>query len=81
LRDVRKRHFLHRKKLFARDIMSTRPFSITEGHSKEDIFKVLSVLNIDYIPCVTEDKEYLGMLNLKRLIKDMSVTQKVYKIR
>jgi len=81
LRDVRKRHFLHRKKLYARDIMSTQPFSIAEGHSKEDIFKALSVLNIDYIPYVTKERKYLGMLNLSRLIKDMSVTQKVYKIR
>ncbi len=80
-RDVRKRHFMHRKKLYARDIMSTEPFSISQGHSKEDIFKALTVLNIDYVPYVDENKKYIGMLNLNRLIKDMSVTQKVYKIR
>jgi len=81
LRDVRKRHFMHRKKLYAKDIMSSDPFCIAKGHSKEDIFKALTVLNIDYVPYVDEDKRYIGMLNLKRLIKDMSVTQKVYQIR
>ena len=81
LRDIRKRHFMHRKKLYAIDIMSAEPFSISQGHSKEDIFKALTVLNIGYVPYVDENKKYIGMLNLNRLIKDMSFTQKIYKIK
>ncbi len=81
LRDIRKKNFMHRKKLYVRDIMSTNPFAISKGHTKEDIFKALTVLNINYVPYIDEDKKYLGMLNLNRLIKDMSMTKKVYKIR
>ncbi len=81
LRDIRKRHFFHRKKLFAKDIMSAKPFFITQEHTKEDIFKGLSILNIGYVPYVTKEKRYIGMLNLNKLIKDMTFAQGVYKIR
>ncbi len=81
LRDVRKRHLFHRKKLKAEDIMSKKPFYITENHSQEDIFKALSILNVNHIPFVSEDGEYRGVLDMNKLLKELTFTQKVYKIR
>jgi len=80
LRDVRKRYFLRKRKLSAKDIMSTEPFSIKENFDKEDIFKALTMLNTHYIPYVSEDEKYLGMLNINKLLKDLSFSKKIYKI-
>ncbi len=81
LRDVRKRYFMHRKNIKALDIMTHEPFSLNKNYSKEDIFKALSILNVNYIPYVQDDKKYIGMLDLNKLLKDLTLTQKSYMIK
>ena len=81
LRDVRKRHLFHRKKLKAKDIMSSNPFYITKSHSQEDIFKALSILNVSHVPFVSENGVYEGVLDMDKLMKELTFTQKVYRIR
>ena len=81
LRDIRKRYFLGRRKLKVAEIMSEEPFSISEGFLQEDLFKALSMLNANYIPYTTKEGNYIGMLNISKLLKDLSFSQKVYDIR
>ncbi len=61
--------------------MSKQPFSIKENFSKEDIFKALSILNINYIPYVSKDEQYIVMLNINKLLKDLSFSHKIYKTK
>ena len=82
LRDIRKRHFLRKKRgIKVEEIMSKEPFSISEDYLQEDIFKALSMLNANYIPYTTKDGKYIGMININKLLKDLSFSRKVYDIR
>ncbi len=81
LRDVRKSSLFYKKKLKVRDLMSKTPFAIYQHHKKENIYKALSMLNANFIPYITEDKKYIGMLNMNLLLRELTHYQQKYDIR
>lgn len=81
LRDVRKRYILRRKDIKVEDIVSERPFAIEEHHTTDDIFKAIAILNVHYVPYVDKDGRYIGMVDLDKLIKDLSTSMQNYTIR
>ncbi len=81
LRDVRKSRLLHQRRFKVKELMSTQPFTIGENYTKEDIYKALSILNANHIPLVDAQGVYLGMVNLNRLLKAMTLHQQGYRIR
>ncbi|WP_292663140.1 chloride channel protein [Nitratifractor sp.] len=81
LRDVRKSSLLKKKKLTVADLMSPQPFAIHEGHKKEDLYKALSMLNAGHIPYVTEDNTYIGMLNMAKFLKELTLHQQSVELR
>jgi len=81
LRDIRKIILTKQKSLKVKDIMSKHPFSIKTDYTKEDIFKALSILNASFIPYTTKDNDYIGMLNINKLLKAMSTSKQIYTIK
>lgn len=81
LRDVRKSSLLKKKKLTVSDLMSTHPFAIHEGRKKEDLYKALSMLNAGHIPYVAEDKTYIGMINMGKFLKELTLHQHSVELR
>jgi CIC family chloride channel protein len=81
LRDVRKSAMFHSKKLNVGDLMSPSPFTIHQNHKKEDMYKALSMLSANHIPYVTEDDHYLGMLNMGKLLKELTLHQQSVELR
>ncbi len=82
LRDIRKRALImSKKKLLVKDIMSKKPFVIHKNSSNDDIFKAISILNVTQIPFVDEEGKYVGMLDLNRFLKELSLCKLDYKIR
>ncbi len=73
LRDLRKRRFLRKKEIKAKDIMGKNPFSITQTSSQEEIFKAFSILNSGYIPFTDKNKNYKGMIDLNQFLRDISI--------
>ena len=73
LRDLRKRRFLKKKIVLAKDIMGKNPFAISPSSSQKEIFKALSILNATYIPFIDENKNYKGMINLNEFLRDISM--------
>ena len=73
LRDLRKRYFINKTPILAKDIMGKNPFSITPNSSQKDIFKAFSILNATYIPFCDENKYYIGMVDLNRFLRDISM--------
>ena len=76
LRDIRKKHFLRRKHLKVKDIMSKNPFFLNENSSKKDIFKGITILNTSYIPFVDNKGNYIGMIDINKFLKEISVNIK-----
>ena len=72
LRDLRKKRFLKRK-ITAKNIMGKHPFAITPKSSQKDIFKAFGVLNSNYIPYTDEEKNYIGMIDLNKFLRDISM--------
>ena len=81
LRDLRKRHLLPHSEHYVKDIMSHKPFYITQDSTQEDILKALSILDVSRIPYVSREKKYIGMIDIDKLLKAMSTTKMAYKIR
>ncbi len=81
LRDYRKKYLTKRRNIKAVDIMSHHPYYIKEGYSSKDIFKALSTLDVNLIPYTNKDGKYLGMIDISRLLKDISLSENVYKIK
>ena len=81
LRDVRKSAMFKTKKLSVSDLMSQTPFTIHQNHKKEDMYKALSLLNANHIPYVTKDNRYLGMLNMSKLLKELTLHQQSVELR
>ncbi len=73
LRDIRKKRFIKKKNITAKDIMGKNPFAITPDSSQEDIFKAFSIINSNYIPFTDVDKNYIGMINLNKFLRDISM--------
>ena len=73
LRDLKKKKFIKKDKIFAKDLMAKNPFSITPASTKKDIFKALSVINSNYIPFTDENKIYKGMIDLNQFLRDISL--------
>jgi len=73
LRDLRKRRFLRKKEIKAKDIMGKNPFSITQTSSQEEIFKAFSILNSGFIPFTDKEKNYKGMIDLNQFLRDISI--------
>ncbi len=81
LRDYRKKYLSKKRDLTARDIMSHHPYYIKENYNKKDIFKALSTLDADYIPFVNFDESYIGMININALLKDISLSENIYRVK
>ena len=79
-RDIRKRWLLRKKELKAKDIMSEKPFHITENICSEDIFKALSILDVSHVPYTDSEGKYKGMLNLHKFLKELSLAKMPYRI-
>jgi len=73
LRDIRKKHFFDKKHLKIKDIMSKNPFFISENSSQKDIFKGITILNVNYIPFVDNNGNYLGMVDINKFLKEISI--------
>jgi len=80
LRDVRKSSLLNKRDLKVSDLMSEKPFSISSEFTAADIYKAISLLNANYIPYVDKDKKYIGMLNMNRVIKELTLHQQSYEL-
>jgi len=72
LRDIRKKIFF-KKQISAKDIMGKNPFHITQNSSQKEILKAFSILNSNYIPFTDENKKYIGMIDLNKFLKDISM--------
>ncbi len=82
LRHIRRHPIRHRDKhILVREIMKERPFYITSDNKKEDIFKAFTILSTTYVPYVDQSKRYKGMLDLGKLLKELSLCKLDYKIR
>ncbi len=81
LRDLRKRYVMPKHVAYVEDIMSKHPFYITQDSTEEDILKAFSILNVSYIPYVSRQKKYIGMIDVDKLLKDLSLKKMTYKIR
>ena len=76
LRDIRKKHFFKKKHLKVKDVMSKNPFFISENSHQKEIFKGISIFNTRYIPFVDNDKNYIGMIDLNKFLKEISINIK-----
>ena len=73
LRDIRKKHFFKKKHLKVKDIMSKHPFYLHENSSQKDIFKGITILNVNFIPFVDEKGNFIGMIDINKFLKDISI--------
>jgi CIC family chloride channel protein len=72
LTDIRKSFLLNKKNLEIKDIMTKNPFVIKRNSSLEDIIRAISLIENRYVPYTDEDGYYLGFIDLRALIKDLS---------
>jgi len=63
------------------ELMSRQPFSIKESFTLTELYKAISILNANHIPYTDKNKEYIGMLNIHKLLKDLTLYQQGYEIR
>jgi len=80
LRDVRKTYLTNEHQKSVEEIMSKKPFSITQERKKEQIFKAFSTLDANNIPYTKEDGTYLGMISLDKILSEISFLEKQYEI-
>ena len=80
LRDIRKSYVTSQRNRTIEEIMTKKPFAISVEHPKEDIFKAFSTLNANFIPCVNSKGEYIGMINLDKVLRDISFLEPTYDI-
>ena len=73
LRDIRKKHFFSHKNLKIKEIMSKNPFFFSENSTKKEIFKAITILNVNYIPFISKTGEYLGMIDLNKFLKEITI--------
>ena len=73
LRDIRKKHFFRKKHLKVKDIMSKHPFFLSENSSQKEIFKGITLLNTSYIPFVDSKGNFIGMIDINKFLKDISI--------
>ncbi len=73
LRDLRKRFFLRQRGISIKSIMTPHPFAIRKNCEKRDIFKAIAMLNANIVPYVDEHKNYLGMVNIQKIIRDLTL--------
>ncbi len=62
------------------DILNKTPVVLKNNADLNEILKILSLAGTEYIPYVDENNRYLGMLNLQKLFKDISVNYYTSKI-
>ena len=72
VRDLRKRFFNKKYKNIS-DIMSKNPILFKSNANINEIIKVIGIMNATTIPYVDEDGKYIAMVDLNRLIKDISM--------
>ena len=81
LRDVRKSYLTHlQRNQKCREIMTPRPFVISEEYRQEDIVKAFSTLDANFVPFVDKEGRYLGMIDMDRLLKALSFLGQHYEI-
>ena len=80
MRDLKRRYMAGKRKKRAVEIMSKNPFVISEDYSTEDIYKAISTIDSNYIPYASTNGKYLGMVNLNKLIKAISLVEHHYEI-
>ena len=78
VRDLRKAYFKS-KNMKTRDLMSRHPVIFHKDISVEEMVKILGMLSASYVPYVDKENRYMGMLDLHKLLKDLSMI-KGYKI-
>ena len=69
LRDIRKSQLTLKK---VKEIMTKNPYHLTTNHTKNDILKIISHLEKDYIPYTNKESVYLGMIDMNKLLKDLT---------
>ena len=72
LRDIRKSQLTLKKVKKVKEIMTKNPYHLTNNYTKNDILKILSHLEKDYIPYTNEEGIYLGMIDMNKLLKDLT---------
>ncbi len=54
-------------------IMHRNPIFLKEGFDKEELVKILGMFTTSSIPYLDKDGKYIGMLDLNRLLKDLTL--------
>ncbi len=80
MRDLRRRYMAGKRKKRALEIMSQNAFAISDNYIPEDIYKAISTIDSNYIPYISDSGKYLGMVNLNKLIKTISLIEQHYEI-
>ncbi|NPA87923.1 chloride channel protein [Caminibacter pacificus] len=62
-----------------KNVLNTHPIVWRENYKSDEIVKVLGLISSEYVPYVNVSGEYEGMVNLKKLLKDLSMIDR-YKI-
>ena len=63
-----------------REIMSKSPVVLHEGASVKDILRVLGLVGTQYVPYVDLNHRYLGMVDIHKLFKDLSLVKHVKRV-
>ncbi|GAX87885.1 chloride channel protein, CIC family [Lebetimonas natsushimae] len=74
LTDIRKSFLLNKKHLEIKDIMTKNPFVIKTNSSLEDIIRAIGLIENRFVPYTDEKGNYLGFIDLRSLVKDLSIT-------
>jgi len=80
LKDIRKTYLSNERHKTIDQIMTKKPFSITDENTKNNIFKAFSTLNANYVPYTTKDGTYIGMINLSKILSEITFLEQQYEI-
>lgn len=78
VRDLRKSYFKS-KNATVRDLMSKHPIILHKDASMDEIIKTIGLLTASNVPYVDQEGKYIGMLDLNKLFKDISMVDR-YKL-
>jgi len=78
VKDLRRKYF-RIKKLKVKDLVNSKVIYLKEDAEVEEIVKILGLLNSSEVPFVSKDGKYLGMVDIKAIVRDLSLVDR-YKI-
>jgi CIC family chloride channel protein len=81
LTDIRKSVLLHKKNIKIKDIMTREPFCIKENPSMEELIKAISLIGNRFVPFVDKNGKYLGFIDLRKLVKELSTANSAYYLK